>query len=163
MPQFTVEIAYRLPVYRRRTYETATLEEACSLGVAEEGWSDGEEEVGTAGDPFVSAIWSGPAPVRGKELHVPGHFDEQLRRKVFLFDILLSRLIVLRNTPDGVALLSVDDRTRTDAVIAQALAVVRGLPDIDRVDADGSEPVEEVIAFDEDRISPPVAGPDAVS
>ena len=129
MPQFTVETTYRLPVYRRRTYETVTIEEACSLAVAAEGWSDGKEDVDTAGDTFVSAVWSGPTPVYGEELPVPGHFDEQLRRKVFLFDTLLSRLIVLRNTPGSAELLSADVRARTDAVIAKGLAVARGLPD----------------------------------
>ena len=34
---------------------------------------------------------------------------------------------------------------------------------IDRIDGDGREPVEEVLAFDEDRINPPAVGPDAVS
>ncbi len=37
MPVFTIETAYRLPVYRQRCYEAETLETACVLAIADEG------------------------------------------------------------------------------------------------------------------------------
>lgn len=59
MPIYTVETTYRLPVYRRRDYEAATPEEACSLALDDEGWGDAEEDVDTSGETYVIGIWKG--------------------------------------------------------------------------------------------------------
>lgn len=130
MPQYTIETAYRIPVYRQRTYQADTAEAACALALEDDDWSTAREDAECAGDTYVSGLWLGrDAAYDGDAVAIPSSYDEPLRRKVFLFDILLSRLIVLRNTPGGAAQLSVDVRARTDAVIAKGLAVARGLPD----------------------------------
>jgi len=36
MHRFTIETTYRLPVYRQRTYEAETLEQACRLAIEDE-------------------------------------------------------------------------------------------------------------------------------
>lgn len=50
MPAYKIETTYHLPVYRQRSYEADTLEEACRAAIADEGWDDGEEDVDTSGE-----------------------------------------------------------------------------------------------------------------
>ena len=44
MPRFTIETTYRLPVYRQRTYDAETLEEACRLAFDDDDWSEQKED-----------------------------------------------------------------------------------------------------------------------
>ena len=44
MPRFTIETTYRLPVYRQRSYEAETLQEACRLAVEDDDWSEQKED-----------------------------------------------------------------------------------------------------------------------
>ena len=58
MPVFTIETTYRLPVYRHQTYEAATMEEACRLAVDDDDWSDEKRDYESAGETYVTGIWS---------------------------------------------------------------------------------------------------------
>ena len=80
MPLFTIETTYRLPVYRQRTYEADTLDQACDLAIADEGWDDEKSDVETSGDTYVTGAWEGrDAAYSGRALDIPSQFDEQLR------------------------------------------------------------------------------------
>ena len=43
MPRFTIETTCRIPVYRQRTYEAETLEQACHLAIEDDDWSEQKE------------------------------------------------------------------------------------------------------------------------
>ncbi|UQE03893.1 hypothetical protein [Bradyrhizobium japonicum] len=49
MPNFTIETTYRLPIYRQRTYDAETLDQACDLAIADEGWDDNKSNVESSG------------------------------------------------------------------------------------------------------------------
>src|SRR3546814_2235023 len=78
MPSFTIESTYRLPVFRHRTYEAATAEDACRLAIADEDWTGQKEDYENSGATYLTGIWRGvdsayiaPAqmPVRRSEEH----------------------------------------------------------------------------------------------
>lgn len=80
-----------LPVYRRRNYEAATHEEACSLALDDGGWEDAEEDVDTSGETYVTWIWKGRnAEHSGEGIVVPEEFGETVQRKADLFDALVA-------------------------------------------------------------------------
>lgn len=102
MPAFTIETSYRLPVYRRRSYQAETLEAACALAVADEGWDDEKSDVETSGDTYVTGVWEGrDAAYRGKALAIPSQFDEQLQRKAGHFEVLLGLLKLFARAADA--------------------------------------------------------------
>ena len=39
MPVFTIETLYRLPIYRHRRFEAASVEGACQLALDDDDWS----------------------------------------------------------------------------------------------------------------------------
>ena len=59
MPRFTIEATYRLPVYRQRSYEAETLEEACRLAVEDDDWSEQKEDYESSGETYVTGAWPG--------------------------------------------------------------------------------------------------------
>lgn len=59
MPQFTIECSYRLPVFRHRTYEAATPEDACRLALEDEDWTGQKEDYESCGATFLTGIWPG--------------------------------------------------------------------------------------------------------
>jgi hypothetical protein len=130
MPAFTIETTYHLPVYRQRSYEAETLEAACALAVADEGWNDENSDVETSGDTYVTGAWEGrDAAYRGRALGVPSQFDEQVQRKADHFEVLLGLLKVFAHAlgaepPDGPFW-----RERLDAAIAKAEAILAGQAD----------------------------------
>lgn len=93
MPSYTVETTYHLPVYRQRSYDAATLEDACRLALEDEGWDDGKEDVDASGETYVTGIWEGAnAAYSGHAVPVPDEFDEIVKRKAELFGELVSVL-----------------------------------------------------------------------
>jgi Domain of unknown function (DUF4326) len=77
MPVFTIETTYRLPVCRHQTYEAATTEEACRLAVDDDDWSDEKRDYESAGEPYVTGIWSGEnAAYSGAAQPIPSHYVE---------------------------------------------------------------------------------------
>jgi hypothetical protein len=96
MTRFVIETTYHLPVYRQRLYEAASLEEACSLAVADEGWEDEESDIDTSGETFVTGIWeNAERAYQGTARMIPQEFRETIERKADLFD----RLVVLLREP----------------------------------------------------------------
>jgi hypothetical protein len=54
MPFFTIEATYRIPVYRQRTYEAETVEQACRLAVEDDDWSDQKEDFESSGETYIT-------------------------------------------------------------------------------------------------------------
>lgn len=135
MPVFTVETTYRLPVYRQRSYQAETLEEACALAVADEGWDDEKSDVETSGDTYVTGVWEGrDAAYGGRALAVPSRFNEQLQRKANHFEVLLGLLKVFAH-PAEAGRSEVSWRQSLHAAIAKAEAILADENDPD-VEAD---------------------------
>ena len=134
MPAFTIESTYRLPVYRQRSYEAETLEAACALAVADEGWDDEKSDVETSGDTYVTGAWEGrDAAYRGRSLSIPAQFDEQIQRKGDHFEVLLGLLKVFAHAPDAGPPDALFWRERLDGAIAKAEAIFAGQPDPEAV------------------------------
>jgi hypothetical protein len=127
MPVFTIETTYRLPIYRQRTYEAETVEKACNLAVADEGWDDEKSDVDTSGETYVTGAWEGhDAAYSGRTLPIPSQFGEQIRRKAEHFEILLSLLIVFAHAPGSGLADAATWRQRADVTIAKAEAILAG-------------------------------------
>jgi hypothetical protein len=93
MSKYTIETTYHLPIYRQRTYEAATFEEACRLAREDGDWSDDEQDYESAGETYVTGIWECPdAAYRGDAIPVPSQFGETERRKAEHFDDMLNAL-----------------------------------------------------------------------
>src|SRR3546814_1440644 len=54
-----LESTYRLPVFRHRTYEAATAEDACRLAIADEDWTGQKEDYENSGATYLTGIWRG--------------------------------------------------------------------------------------------------------
>jgi hypothetical protein len=129
MPVFTIETTYRLPVYRQRRYEAETLEAACALAIADEGWDDEKSDVETSGDTYVTGAWEGRnAAYRGGRC-IPSQFGEQIQRKADHHEVLLGLLKVFAHAPDAEPADGPFWRQRLDAAIARAEAILAGEPD----------------------------------
>lgn len=130
MPLFTVETTYHLPIYRQRTYEAETIDHACQLAIADEGWSDEQSDVDSSGDTFVSGVWPGAdAAYQGRAAPIPSQFRETIQRKADHFEALLGILKVLAHAPDVTAPGAAFWRPRAVAAIAKAEAILAGAPD----------------------------------
>ena len=92
MPFFTIETTYRLPVYRHRTYEAETAEQACRLAIEDDDWDEQKRDYETAGESYVSGAWRGDTAYSGPAEHVPSRFEETNQRKVDHFETLLGLL-----------------------------------------------------------------------
>ncbi len=93
MPRFTIESTYRIPVYRQRTYEANSVEQACRLAVEDGDWSDHKEDYESSGEAYVSGAWPGEnTAYRVAALPVPSQFGETLQRKADYFETLLGIL-----------------------------------------------------------------------
>jgi hypothetical protein len=127
MPVFTIETTYRLPVYRHQTYEAATMDEACRLAVDDDDWSDGKHDYESAGETYVTGIWSGEnAAYSGAAQPIPSHYVETPQRIALHFEVLLGLVKVLASQNDSERL----DRTfwleRAQPAIAKAEAILAG-------------------------------------
>ncbi len=130
MPVFTIETTYRLPVYRQRVYQADTLEAACALAIADEGWDDEKSDVETSGETYVTGAWEGrDAAYRGRALGIPSQFGEQVQRKADHYELLLGLLKVFAHAPDAGPADGPFWRQRLDAAIAKAEAILAGEPD----------------------------------
>ena len=90
MPFFTIEATYRIPVYRQRTYEADTVEQACRLAIEDDDWSDQKEDFESSGETYVTGAWPGPdSAYRVTALPVPSQFGETVQRKADHFETLL--------------------------------------------------------------------------
>lgn len=127
MPFFTIETTYHLPIYRQRTYEAETLDQACDLAIADEGWDDNRSDVETSGDTYVTGAWEGrDAAFSGRRLAFPSRFGEQVQRKAGHFELLLGLLKILIHVPEEGSMDVELWRRRADAAIAKAEAILAG-------------------------------------
>lgn len=129
MPIFTIETTHRLPVYRQRSYEAASLAEACRLAVADDDW-DNEKQDFEAAETYVTGIWEGPdTAYKGATALVPSHYRETVQRKADHFEVLLGLVKVLCG--DDEALDRAYWRERAMPAIAKAEAILAGARDPD--------------------------------
>lgn len=138
MPFFTIEATYRVPVYRQRTYESETVEQACRLAVEDDDWSDQKEDFESSGETYVTGAWPGAdSAYRVAALPVPSQFGETAKREADHFETLLGILKVLTHPQDGAACDLPFWRQRADAAIAKAEAILAGGRD---PQVDGGQP-----------------------
>jgi hypothetical protein len=130
MPVFTIQTTYRLPVYRRRSYEAETFEAACALAIADEGWEDEKSDVETSGDTYVTGVWNGRnAAYNDTALPIRSQFGERVQRKADHFEVLLGLLKVFAHIPDTGPHDDLSWRQRIEGAIAKAEAILAGAPD----------------------------------
>lgn len=130
MPLFTIETTYHLPIYRQRTYDAATLDQACDLAIADAGWDDEKSDVETSGDTYVTGAWEGhDAAHSDRALPTPSRFGEQVQRKAEHFEVLLGLLKVFAHAPENGFAGATAWRERADAAIAKAEAILAGEDD----------------------------------
>lgn len=124
MPIFTIETTYRLPVYRQRSYEAASLAEACRLAVEDDDWDNEKQDYETAGETYVTVAWEGHDTAHsGPFVPVPSHYRETVQRKADHFEARLGLVKVLCG----------DDRAleRAMPAVAKAEAILAGARDPD--------------------------------
>ena len=130
MPTFTIETAYHLPIYRHRTFQANTLNEACRLAVEEDGWSDEKSDADNSGETYVSGVWQGvDAAYRGPALPIPSQFSEAIRRKADHFETLLGVLKILAHVENPGASDLPYWLPKAQAAIAKAEAILASAPD----------------------------------
>jgi hypothetical protein len=130
MAKFTIETTYRLPVYRQRTYDADTLEDACRLAVEDDDWSGQKEDSESSGETYVTGAWAGEdVAYRGAAVTVPSEFDEKPRRQADHFETLLGILKILAHSPHSDVSDSSFWRQRADTAIAKAEAILAGVGD----------------------------------
>jgi hypothetical protein len=148
MAKFTIETTYHLPVFRQRTYEAATVAEACRQAVEDDNWDDAAKDYESSGATYVSGAWVGAdSAYRGPALAVPGQFDELVQRKADQFEVMLGMLKILAHADDlrGPDLSGWLPRAR--ALVAKAEAILVGEPDPDPGPAGGAGSVYMVRAL----------------
>ena len=132
MPFFTIRTTYRLPIFRQRTYEADTIEQACRLAISDEGWSDEESDVDTSGDTYVSGVWQGANTIdRGISIAIPSQFGETIQRKANHLETLLGILKMMAQAPNSNLPESAFWRTRAEAAVAKAEAILAGVREPD--------------------------------
>jgi hypothetical protein len=130
MPHFTIETTYHLPIFRHRTYEADTLNQACQLAVEDNDWSNEKSDTDTSGATYVSGIWPGiGSAYTGSALPIPSQFAETIQRKAGHFEILLGLLKILAHVED----LEAPDLPlwlpKARSAVAKAEAILAGEPD----------------------------------
>jgi hypothetical protein len=131
MPFFTIEATYRIPVYRQRTYETDTVEQACRLASEDDDWSDQKEDFESSGETYITGAWpEADSAYRVTAFSVLSQFGETVQRKADHFETLLGVLKVLAN-PEGTLSDLTFWRQRADAAISKAEAILAGQCDPD--------------------------------
>lgn len=133
MPKFTTETTYRIPYYRQRAYEAATLEQACRLAVEDEDWSGELPDYECVGPTYVTGIWKGQdTAYEGEEIEPPSHFDATAHRMVSHFHELLEQLAYIAQ-PTGLPAADVDRwLPKARAAVEKARAIIAGQRDPDQ-------------------------------
>jgi hypothetical protein len=119
-------------MYRLRAYEADTIEHACRLAISDDGWSDEQADVDTSGDTYVSGIWLGADVAdHGPSIAIPSQFGETIQRKADHFETLLGILKMMAQAPNSNLPESAFWRTRAEAAVAKAEAILAGAHDPD--------------------------------
>jgi hypothetical protein len=131
MALWTIETTYRLPVFRRKTYEAETLAQACRLAIEDDNWDDEKRNSESAGEVYVPGIWSGPdAAYSGASQSIPSHYVETHQRIVRHFEVLLGLIKILAK-PDQESPDPNFWHERAQPAIAKAEAILAGARDPD--------------------------------
>ncbi|UWM84970.1 hypothetical protein [Rhizobium sp. SRDI969] len=130
MPDFTIETTYHLPVFRHRTYEADTLDEACRAAIEDDSWDIAEKDFDSSGAIHITGIWNGAhAAYAGPPLQIPPQFDEPVQRRARHFEILLGLLKILFDDVRAARPPSLDWLARSAWAIARGEAILAGDPD----------------------------------
>ena len=130
MPLFTIESTYHLPIFRQRTYDVETIDQACHLAIEDSDWSGEKADVESSGDTYVTGVWPGAdAAYQGPAAPVPSQFRETIQRKADHFEALLGILKVLAHAPDVTTPDAAFWPPRAVAAIVKAEAILAGAPD----------------------------------
>ncbi|KAF5881635.1 MULTISPECIES: hypothetical protein [Rhizobium] len=130
MPDFTIETTYHLPVFRRRTYEAGTLDEACRAAIEDDSWDIAEKDFDSSGAIHITGIWDGAhAAYAGPPIQIPQQFDEPVQRRARHFEILLGLLKILFDDISAARPPSLDWLDRSVWAIARGEAILAGDPD----------------------------------
>jgi hypothetical protein len=132
MPVFTIETTYRLPVYRHQTCQAATMDEACRLAVDGDDWSDEKRDYESAGEIYVTGIWSGEnAAYSGATQAIPSQYMEMPQRIASHFEVLLGLVKVLASQSDTERLDRAFWLERAQPAIVKAEAILASSRDPD--------------------------------
>ena len=158
MPHFTIETTYRLPVYRHRTYEANTLDQACQLAIEDDDWSNETSDTDSSGETYVSGIWPGTdTAYTGSALPISSQFAEAIQRKADHFEMLLGMLKILAHVDDlGAADLPLW-LPKAQAVVAKAEVILAGKPDPEGVPAGIAGRVHMLVQLEEARVRAEIA------
>lgn len=157
MPDFTIETTYHLPVFRRRTYEAGTLDEACRAAIEDDSWDIAEKDFDSSGAIHITGIWDGAhAAYAGPPIQIPQQFDEPVQRRARHFEILLGLLKILFDDIRAARPPSVDWFDRSAWAIARGEAILAGDPDPEEP-IDPPKPSHVLARLQEDQVRHAVA------
>jgi hypothetical protein len=130
MPRFTIETTYRLPVYRQRTYEAETIEQACRLAIEDDDWPEQKEDYDCSGDTYVTGAW----PARTQLTALPRSLFRHSSARTYSARPITSKPCSAsskfsRTRQGGEPSDSPFWRQRADAAIAKAEAILAGASD----------------------------------
>ncbi|TBC02943.1 hypothetical protein [Rhizobium ruizarguesonis] len=152
MPDFTIETTYHLPIFRHRTYEADTLDEACRAAIEDDGWDIAEKDVDSSGAIHITGIWDGAhAAYARPPLQIPQQFDEPVQRRARHFEILLGLLKILFDDIRAARPPSLDWLARSAWAIARGEAILAGDPDPEEP-VDPPKPSHVLVRLQEDRV-----------
>jgi hypothetical protein len=158
MPQFTIETTYRLPVYRHRTYEANTLDQACQLAIEDDDWSNEKSDTDSSGETYVSGAWPGiDAAYAGSALPIPSRFTGTIQRKADHFEMLLGVLKILAHVEDLAAADLPLWLPKAQSAIAKAEAILAGKPDPEGEPAGITGRVHMLMQLEEARVRADIA------
>ncbi|MFL5018097.1 MAG: hypothetical protein ACJ8EW_18260 [Rhizobium sp.] len=152
MPDFTIETTYHLPVFRHRTYEADTLDEACRAAIEDDSWDIAEKDVDSSGAIHITGIWDGAhAAYAGPPLQIPPQFDEPVQRRARHFEILLGLLKILFDDISAARPPSLDWLARSAWAITRGEAILAGDPDPEEP-VDPPKPSHVLVTLQENRV-----------
>ncbi|NNH41839.1 hypothetical protein HLI03_09085 [Rhizobium laguerreae] len=152
MLDFTIETTYHLPVFRHRTYEADTLDDACRAAIEDDSWDIAEKDFNSAGAIHITGIWDGAhAAYAGPPIKIPPQFDEPVQRRARHFEILLGLLKILFDGIRAARPPSLDWLARSAWAIARGEAILAGDPDPEEP-VDPPKPSHVLVRLQEDRV-----------
>ncbi|CDZ46509.1 hypothetical protein [Neorhizobium galegae] len=152
MPDFTIETTYHLPVFRHRTYEADTLDEACRAAIQDDSWDIAEKDFDSSGPIHITGIWDGAhVAYAGSPIQIPQQFDEPVQRRARHFEILLGLLKILFDDVRAARPPSLDWLDRSVWAIVRGEAILAGDPDPEE-QIDQPKPSHVLVRLQEDRV-----------
>ncbi|MCQ1855737.1 hypothetical protein [Neorhizobium galegae] len=152
MPDFSIETTYHLPVFRHRTYEADSLDEACRAAIEDDSWDIAEKDFDSSGPIYVTGIWDGAhVAYAGPPIQIPQQFDEPVQRRARHFEILLGLLKILFDDVRAARPPSLEWLARSAWAIARGEAIFAGNPDPEE-SVDPPKPSHVLVRLQENRV-----------